>query len=125
MMSASVPTMTGLDGAAWKQTEDGNFTVSSCYLALCKRYSPYGLFIHFNYVDTSVWKVDALLNVKTFGARCFINRIPIKDLLACRGILPFNSNLDCVFCEDFAESLGLSFLTCRKVEVVWMKWPFG
>ncbi|XP_058753997.1 uncharacterized protein LOC131627181 [Vicia villosa] len=46
-------------------------------------------------------------------------RIPTKDLLATRGILPLSTNLFCVFCNEIAESSSHSLLSCRNAVVVW------
>lgn len=121
LLSEDVPSDARADKVAWLLSEDRCFSVSSCYGALCHRYFPFGPTNSYDYVFSSIWKADVPIKVKTFGWICFINTIPTKDLLACRDILPYSSNLACVFCDEFGESLAYSLLLCQKVEVVWME----
>ncbi|XP_058752626.1 uncharacterized protein LOC131625814 [Vicia villosa] len=109
------------DGAVWRKHDDGVFSVSSCYNLLCRNYIPFGPANCFDSAFVALWKVDVPLKVKAFGWRSFLNKVPTKDALLHRGILNSSSNLDCVTCNIFSESLQHSFLLCRNTATVWME----
>ncbi|XP_058726431.1 uncharacterized protein LOC131597775 [Vicia villosa] len=66
-----------------------------------------------------IWNVNVPLKVRFFGWRCFRNRVPTKDSLRNKGILPISSNLGCVFCDNGTESILHSFLFCQNAGIVW------
>ncbi|XP_058726906.1 uncharacterized protein LOC131598307 [Vicia villosa] len=107
------------DSARWKILSDGHYTVASCYHFLCSFYVPFGPANRFDSAFLDIWKLDAPLKVKAFGWRCFINKLPTKDSLLNKGIISNTSNMECVFCADYNESLLHSFLSCRNAGVVW------
>lgn len=80
------------------------FSVLSCYEVLTSRYVHFSPPNCFDFVLKCLWKVEVPLKCKTFGWRCFNNRIPTKDSLAFRGIISPPLNLACVFCEGCGES---------------------
>lgn len=113
------PVENNTDSVQWLLSKDGIFSLPTCYVSLCLRYVNLGPPNCYNYAIKDIWKVDVPLKVRDFGWRCILNKSPTKDFLNLRGIIPSSSNLDCVFCEELAESLSYSLLACRKVEVIW------
>lgn len=102
------------DAASWQQGEDGIFSVSSCYTTLSRNYIPFGPENRFDLLFLAIWKVEVPTKVKAFKWRCFLNKVPTKDSLLKRGLINSTSNLKCVFCNDFDETLHHSFLFCRN-----------
>lgn len=107
-----------LDSVVWRPSVQNSFSVTSCYAAICNRYSKYGPPNRFGFVIPLIWKAEVPLKVKAFGWRCFKYRLPTKDLLSNRGIFPPSSNLFCFFCENIVESSIHSLL-------LWCKADFG
>ncbi|XP_058749790.1 uncharacterized protein LOC131622764 [Vicia villosa] len=107
------------DSIFWQHEEGDVFTVSSCYNVLCRHYIPFGPDNCYDSAFFAIWKVEVPIKVKAFEWRCFVNKISTKDSLLSKGILNSSSNLECVFCDDFDESLNHSFLLCRNVVIVW------
>lgn len=64
----------------------------------------------FDFGFDSLWKVKVPVKIKAFVWRCFLDRIPMKDSLFFRGIIPSSSNLYCVFCGVVLESFLHSLL---------------
>src|SRR4051812_23579214 len=56
--------------------------------------------------------------IKAFGWRCFIERLPTRDALVYRGILPNTSDISCVFCRDVPESMYHSLFLCHVADLV-------
>ncbi|XP_058765925.1 uncharacterized protein LOC131639447 [Vicia villosa] len=59
------------DSALWKLHSDGVYTVASCYHFLCNVFVPFGPANRYDSAFLDIWKIDATLNVKAFGWRCF------------------------------------------------------
>ncbi|XP_058784243.1 uncharacterized protein LOC131659016 [Vicia villosa] len=100
-------------------SNDHYFSVSSYYKALCKTHIPLDPANRFDLAFSLMWKIDVPLKVRAFRWRCFWNRIPTKDLLNHRGILPPSTNLLCAFCNVLPEFSCHSLLDCQKVVGVW------
>ncbi|XP_058726950.1 uncharacterized protein LOC131598354 [Vicia villosa] len=119
LLSAATVTANQLDSTSWQHEDDRVFSFSSCYNVLYRKYIPFGLNNCYDSAFVAIWKVEVPLKVKVFGWRSFLNKVPTKDLLLNRGILNSSSSLECVFYDDFDESLHHSFLLCRNVAIVW------
>ncbi|XP_058746485.1 uncharacterized protein LOC131619403 [Vicia villosa] len=108
------------DSASWAHELSGFYSIASCCYGMNRRHSPFGPTNHFDYIFKEMWKAEVPLKVKAFGWRCFLNKIPTKDLLVKRGII-LASDVKCVLCEETIETLFHSFFNCRYVETVWME----
>src|SRR4051812_28366845 len=64
--------------------------------------------------------MDVPTKIKSFGWRCFIDRLPTRRALSYRSILPF-SNTSGVFCCLCEEIGGHMLLLCHSVNLVWRK----
>ncbi|XP_058782971.1 uncharacterized protein LOC131657611 [Vicia villosa] len=117
----SVSMVCAADVPRWRRTEDFRFSLSSCYGALCVRYTQYGPPNCFDFVWDYLWKIEAPLKCKAFEWKCFLNRIATKDLLVHRDISFAPSNLACVFCDGCAESSSHYLLLCQRVNEVWLQ----
>ncbi|XP_058763979.1 uncharacterized protein LOC131637409 [Vicia villosa] len=65
-----------------------------------------------------VWKMETPIMIKVFAWKCFINKLPTRDALAFRGILPSSSS-SCVFCCANGESSLHSLLLFHNASLVW------
>lgn len=68
-----------------------------------------------------MWASPAPLKVVAFAWRVFLNRIPSKDNLALRNVLPPEASLLCVMCDREEESAIHLFLHCEVATSVWLK----
>lgn len=109
----------GEDSPVWTFSSDGNFSVSSCYGALCSGYITFDPLNRYDIAFSLIWKVQVPLKVRFFGWRCLMDKILSKEKLLHRGSLNFVSNSACVFCNGVLESSSHLLLNCRVVELVW------
>ncbi|XP_058783249.1 uncharacterized protein LOC131657919 [Vicia villosa] len=121
LLTAAVVTVNQPNAASWKHDGDGAFSVSSCYNLLCRKFIPFGPTNCFDFAFVAILKVEVPLKVKASEWRSFLNKVPTKDALLIRGILNSSSNLECVICKDFYETLQHSFLLCCNAAIVWME----
>ncbi|XP_058765712.1 uncharacterized protein LOC131639232 [Vicia villosa] len=106
------------DFATWAPEKNGVYSVASCYYWMNRRLYSFGPTNRLDYIFSEVWKMEVPLKVKAFGWRCFLNKIPTKDVLLKRGII-LDSDVKCVLCEESIETLFHSFFNCRYVAIVW------
>ncbi|XP_058742003.1 uncharacterized protein LOC131614437 [Vicia villosa] len=106
------------DTVRWEGEPEGIFSVRSCYGGYEKYHIPFGPRVENSEALTLLWHNLVPQKIKSFGWRCFLNRLPIKDLLARRGISLSNSTL-CVLCENNQESLLHLLLSCRASYLIW------
>ncbi|XP_058783412.1 uncharacterized protein LOC131658095 [Vicia villosa] len=66
-----------------------------------------------------LWSSEVPFNIKGFVWKCFLNRLPTKDQLVCRGIPLSNPDLSCVFCAGAEESLLHILFGCPVSRLVW------
>lgn len=67
----------------------------------------------------SVWKSPAPSKVVVFSWQSLLDRIPTKDNLPKRRILPTESRVRCVFCDQVGETAAHLFLHCDMSFKVW------
>ncbi|PNX59353.1 F-box family protein, partial [Trifolium pratense] len=58
------------------------------------------------------------LKVMAFSWQLLYDRVPMKENLRLRGILPLESSSNCVWCPDICGSSSLLFLHCKVALVV-------
>ncbi|GAU34179.1 hypothetical protein TSUD_162800 [Trifolium subterraneum] len=104
----------------WALDPDGCFSVKSAYDSLLENLdtspnlSPYEAKIFSN-----IWDSPAPLKVVVFSWRLLHDRVPTKENLIVRGVLPRESSGSCVWCGDIRESSAHLFLHCKVALVVW------
>lgn len=59
-----------------------------------------------------IWKNHALVKVSTTTWRLLGNRLPTKDNLLRRNIIPSREEAKCIFCNSTTESAAHLFLEC-------------
>ncbi|XP_058753518.1 uncharacterized protein LOC131626698 [Vicia villosa] len=118
MLQHVQPVPEGRDGVIWLADPDYSFTVRSCYDLFNFYHLPRGPDLHLVRVFSLIWKLVIPNKTKFFGWRCFLDRLPTRDLLLYRGI-PISSPNVCVFCETEKESLSHIIFCCRFSRLVW------
>lgn len=121
--------MEDLEGVRWSYEEDewrwsleasGFYSVKSAYLkleGLVLREELWG--VEEKRVFANMWKSKAPSKVVAFGWRMILNRIPTKDNLALRNVLPPEASTLCVMCNVKEESALHLFLHCDVAVLVW------
>lgn len=112
------PVWDGLDSIVWIHGSEGCFSVKDFFSIIRSLRFWYGPREQFDLALELVWRLDVPYKVKTFRWRCFINKLPTKDLLANRCILS-SSNTSCIFCSNVGESALHSLLCCHNMDLVW------
>ncbi|XP_058764822.1 uncharacterized protein LOC131638284 [Vicia villosa] len=108
------------DSHNWKMTEEGTFTVKSCFGSISAELNVGDM------VDEAIlkalnflWKTKAPAKLSFFGWRVILNRIATKDQLIKRNVvLDSNDNL-CVFCHLHDETISHLFGSCSFMENIW------
>lgn len=118
------------DRRRWKLTEDGVFSVKSTYEKLIdlmlaeEKWND-----DEKIVFRGIWKSPAPLKVVVFSWKAFHNRIPNKDNLRIRNVLPGETTTFYVWCGRVEESMVHLFLHCDLAMEVWWKvmrwWNFN
>ena len=76
----------------WKHTKDGEFTVNSAYLQIIGDIGDGNTF-----KGNWVWKMDTYPKIVSFLWLCLHNSIPVREVLAARGI---NCSKLCPICRE-------------------------
>ncbi|XP_058755346.1 uncharacterized protein LOC131628532 [Vicia villosa] len=113
------PKKEGKDKVVWNDSVDHSFWVKGCYDYLSSSFVPFGPANFNDKAFSLIWKMRVPLKIKAFGWRCFIEKIPTKDLLVRRGILSNFNDISCVFCGANTESTYHLFIGCQVVTLVW------
>lgn len=113
------PISGGCDVVLWNPDFEHGFLVRSCVDLIISSKVVYGPVNFTNVAWKWLWKTDAPWKIKVFGWRVFRKRLPTRDLLMFRGIIPTDTNFNCVFCSSVEESMVHSFLACRVVRLIW------
>ncbi|XP_058764099.1 uncharacterized protein LOC131637526 [Vicia villosa] len=112
------PVTVGTDAVGWAAKADRRFSVKSCYSIFNTFHVPFGPDMEFYNSFGCIWKLEVPQNIKAFGWRCFLNRLPTKDLLLRRGI-SFANSFACVCCGLERESLNHLLLDCGVSALIW------
>ncbi|XP_058769485.1 uncharacterized protein LOC131643311 [Vicia villosa] len=106
----------------WRLTEDGIFSVKSCYVLLFKGLmrAPTCQGDTARAVE-SLWKVEAPAKLKFFGWRVLINRIASKDNLIKRNINVVSQDPSCIFCHFALENIDHLFASFPFADSLWKK----
>jgi hypothetical protein len=72
-----------------------------------------------------IWDSPAPPKVIAFSWQLLYDRVPTKENLLLRGVIPHSSGDSCIWCGDVRESSSHLFLHCRVATLVWyevFKW---
>jgi hypothetical protein len=116
------------DGWRWNLEDKGIFTVKSAYLKLERLLLLDDLWRdEEKRVFSSLWKSSAPSKVIAFFWKLFLNRVPTRDNLSLRNVLPVEAPNSCVLCDRDVETDRHLFRHCEMATEVWrevMRW-FG
>jgi len=126
MLSALMVELEGFTGRQtedvwwWRLEDEGKFSVKSMYkklegVMLDDRSFP----LDQGRVFSRIWRSAVPSKVAAFTWKLLLNRIPTKANLAHRQVLPPESPLVCVMCDDVVESAIHLFLHCPVAMKVW------
>lgn len=76
-------------------------------------------------VSSRLWKCPAASKVVAFSWKLLLNRVPTRDNLRLRNVLPTEVPNSCVLCDREEESALHLFLHCDIAREVWlavMRW---
>jgi hypothetical protein len=109
-----------VDSWRWKLDPEGIFSVKVAFESLSLEIAPGPILPSFEArVFNNIWASPAPSKVIVFSWQLLYNRIPTKDNLVLRGVLPPGSGANCNWCIGVGESASHLFLHCRSVLVVW------
>lgn len=96
------------DVIMWKHTKDGEFTVNSAYLQTIG-----GVGDGNTFKGNWIWKMDTFPKIISFLWLCMHNSIPVREVLATRGI---NCSKLCPICRNQDESIEHMLRECIFAE---------
>ncbi|XP_058754569.1 uncharacterized protein LOC131627730 [Vicia villosa] len=118
LLDRITPNTVDYDDFHWKLTSNGVFSVASVSSLVSNSKDIAWPSNTIKLLDV-MWKANIPKKVKIFSWRFFIKRLPLKDLLAYRGINL--TSLDCPFCSYHPESSEHLFFQCQITKTVWEK----
>jgi hypothetical protein len=109
----------------WRENVEDGFTVKSCYDLLYKTFRVDGEIDSLKkFVFSNIWRCAAPSKVCAFSWQLVLRRIPTRDNLWRRRMVP-DDQLSCTFCDSAFETPTHLFLHCMCVSKVWyavMNW---
>jgi hypothetical protein len=118
-----------LEGMTWsliddvwkcKLEETGVFSVKSAYERLLSLIDTEELWgVDEKRVFHNLWKCPAPSKVVAFAWKMLLNRVPTKVNLALRNVLHPEESINCVLCNEVAETTNHLFLHCHFASSVW------
>lgn len=105
------------DHLSWIASLRGEFDPKSAYLIACGANTSGGCF-H----GAWIWKLQTLPKIQMFLWKCYHNSIPVKTVLAQRGI---QLSLTCDMCHGKLETISHVLRDCTTARVFWAEsnWP--
>ena len=94
----------------WKHSKDGEFSAKSTYLANISQ----DLALTFH--GAWIWKLDVLPKIANFLWLCIHNSVPVKDVLASRGII---EDKTCPLCKNQPKTIEHLLRECDFARNSW------
>ena len=99
------------DSLVWKFSQNGEFSTASAYdLARLEDTNPHPFSGYW------LWKFDTIQKIKHFIWLCYHNSIPVRQVIATRGI---SCNTTCPLCQSQEESIVHSLRHCPFALKFW------
>ena len=99
------------DSLVWKFSQNGEFSTASAYdLARLEDTNPH------SFSGYWLWKFDTIQKIKHFIWLCYHNSIPVRQVIATRGI---SCNTTCPLCQSQEESIVHSLRDCPFALKFW------
>ena len=103
----------GEDVLLWKFTKDGDFSSNSAYLSLMADSGEVNTF-----KGAWIWKIDTLPKIISFLWLCMHKSMPVRNVLANRGI---NCSRLCPVCRNQVESIDHLLRVCVFAQFFWSR----
>ena len=97
------------DLVLWKHSKDGKFFAKSAYLANISQDPA------LTFLGAWIWKLDVLPKIANFLWLCIHKSVPVKDVLASRGI----EDKICPFCKNQPETIEHLLRECDFARNFW------
>ena len=88
----------------WKFSRDGEFTTKFAYALLNDTHQN-----SLPFQGQWIWKIDTLPRIVSFLWLCMHNSLPVRSVLAMRGIIPDSC---CPLCNNFPETISHLLRDC-------------
>jgi hypothetical protein len=106
----------------WKLDDNGVFSVKSAYIRLKSVIDTEDVWgEEEKRVFANLWKCPAPSKVVAFAWKALLNRVPTKANLLVRNVLHPDVSINCVLCNEAAESTNHLFLHCNFASLVWSR----
>jgi hypothetical protein len=109
----------------WCDDRADGFSVKSCYFMLLRKFREQRLLDPCTmFAVSKIWSCGIPSKISAFSWQLLLNRIPTKENLCKRGIIPQHQSV-CIFCNGSLESAVHLFLHCDTAAKVWyeiMSW---
>jgi hypothetical protein len=110
------------DDWGWRPEGGAAFTVKSTYNLVSSLTVPDALFAQWQaHTFASVWKCFAPSKVRGFTWQLLHGRIPTRQNLVARHVIPDGEDNSCVLCGEGIETELHLFLYCEIALLVWME----
>ena len=97
----------------WKRSKDGEFTTNSAYAWLNGSQQE-----EVNFQWQWIWKIDILPKIINFLWLCMHNSLPVRSVLAMRGITRESC---CFLCNNSSETISHLLKVCVVAKDFWFK----
>jgi hypothetical protein len=114
------------DSWRWNLDPEGSFSVKSAFESLSKKIVPGPILAPFEEkIFGDIWDSPAPSKVIAFSWQLLYDRVPTKENILLKGVIPQSSGDSCNWCCDVRETSSHLFLHCKVAMVVWyeiFKW---
>jgi hypothetical protein len=109
-----------VDSWGWRTEEGDAFTVKSAYSIVSNLLIPRTRIVDYQeIIFKAIWKCQVPSKVAGFVWLVLLNRVPTRDNLIRRRVIPEDGHRCCVFCGENVESVSHLFLYCGFVLQLW------
>jgi hypothetical protein len=114
------------DSLRWNLDPEGSFSVKSAFESLSKEIVPGPTLASFaEKIFCDIWDSPTPSKVIAFSWQLLYDRVPTKENLLLRGVIPQSNGDSCIWYGDVRETSSHLFLHCKVTMVVWyeiFKW---
>ncbi|XP_058733030.1 uncharacterized protein LOC131604618 [Vicia villosa] len=119
VLSTAKPHGADKDKVKWGSSQDGVFSVKSCYSLFRDRGLEDVITSDTQMALEMIWETNISSKLKVFGWRVILNRLPSKDQLVKRGIITTDEDKICALYSVDFEDLDHLLFRCSFSQNVW------
>ncbi|KAL8526044.1 hypothetical protein ACS0TY_015314 [Phlomoides rotata] len=120
-INRSKPIQDGSDGWRWNHSSNGMFSSSLAYRKLEDRDEAAAQVGNEAAVFDRMWSSSAPKRHQAIVWKVLKERMPTRDQLRRRGIIPASGEASCVLCSDHEENISHVFFHCNFSSEIWCK----